>query len=289
MTGKHQEIRFCKAPDGARIAVATMGKGPPLLRATHWLSHVEFDGRSPVWAHWLQRTVARAYLHPLRPARLRPVRLGAAVGLAGGLGRRSRSRGRRARPETVRSPRHVAGRCDRDFLRRPPPRKGLPPGPPRRLRPGPSAAGLRARRTGKKPKCSSSWSAPAGGETIPPFDSSSRPNSFPAERKSNTSGSTSSSASRPRRRMPPRSSRRPTTSTLRAWPSQIAGADPGVPRPQRCPRALRGRSAARRLDSGRALRPPGKPQPRAPRYRARLVAVSDRGAGVSRSARPAIG
>ena len=54
MTGMQQEIRFCKAPDGARIAVATMGKGPPLLRATHWLSHVEFDGRSPVWAHWLR-------------------------------------------------------------------------------------------------------------------------------------------------------------------------------------------------------------------------------------------
>jgi pimeloyl-ACP methyl ester carboxylesterase/DNA-binding CsgD family transcriptional regulator len=54
MTARQQEIRFCKAPDGARIAVATMGKGPPLLRATHWLSHVEFDGRSPVWTHWLR-------------------------------------------------------------------------------------------------------------------------------------------------------------------------------------------------------------------------------------------
>jgi pimeloyl-ACP methyl ester carboxylesterase len=54
MTASEQQIRFCKAPDGARIAVATMGKGPPLVRATHWLSHVEFDGRSPVWAHWLR-------------------------------------------------------------------------------------------------------------------------------------------------------------------------------------------------------------------------------------------
>ena len=49
-----QQIRFCKAPDGARIAIASMGKGPPLLRASHWLSHAEFDGRSPVWAHWLR-------------------------------------------------------------------------------------------------------------------------------------------------------------------------------------------------------------------------------------------
>jgi pimeloyl-ACP methyl ester carboxylesterase len=50
----NQQIRFCKAPDGARIAIATMGKGPPLVRAPHWLSHLEFDGRSPVWAHWLR-------------------------------------------------------------------------------------------------------------------------------------------------------------------------------------------------------------------------------------------
>lgn len=54
MTASKQHIRFCKAPDGARIAIATMGKGAPLLRATHWLSHVEFDSRSPVWAHWLR-------------------------------------------------------------------------------------------------------------------------------------------------------------------------------------------------------------------------------------------
>ena len=54
MTASQQRIRFCKAPDGGRIALATMGKGPPLLRAAHWLSHLEFDGRSPVWAHWLR-------------------------------------------------------------------------------------------------------------------------------------------------------------------------------------------------------------------------------------------
>jgi pimeloyl-ACP methyl ester carboxylesterase/DNA-binding CsgD family transcriptional regulator len=54
MTASQQQIRFCKAPDGARIALATMGKGPPLLRAAHWLSHLEFDSRSPVWAHWLR-------------------------------------------------------------------------------------------------------------------------------------------------------------------------------------------------------------------------------------------
>ena len=49
-----QHIRFCKARDGAQIAMASLGRGPPLLRAAHWLSHVEHDARSPVWTHWLE-------------------------------------------------------------------------------------------------------------------------------------------------------------------------------------------------------------------------------------------
>ncbi len=49
-----QQIRFCSARDGARIAVASVGKGPPLLRATHWLTHVDFDGRSPLGAQWVR-------------------------------------------------------------------------------------------------------------------------------------------------------------------------------------------------------------------------------------------
>jgi pimeloyl-ACP methyl ester carboxylesterase/DNA-binding CsgD family transcriptional regulator len=49
-----QQIRFCKSRDGAKIAVATLGRGPPLLRTAHWLSHVEHDARSPVWTHWLE-------------------------------------------------------------------------------------------------------------------------------------------------------------------------------------------------------------------------------------------
>lgn len=48
-----QEIRFCIAPDGARIAYATVGNGPPLVKAANWLSHLEYDWQSPVWRHWL--------------------------------------------------------------------------------------------------------------------------------------------------------------------------------------------------------------------------------------------
>ena len=49
----HQTIRFCAAPDGARIAYATMGSGPPLVKAANWLTHLEYDRENPVWGHWL--------------------------------------------------------------------------------------------------------------------------------------------------------------------------------------------------------------------------------------------
>jgi pimeloyl-ACP methyl ester carboxylesterase/DNA-binding CsgD family transcriptional regulator len=54
MPKANQHIRFCKSRDGAQIAMATLGSGPPLLRTSHWMSHVEYDARSPVWTHWLE-------------------------------------------------------------------------------------------------------------------------------------------------------------------------------------------------------------------------------------------
>jgi pimeloyl-ACP methyl ester carboxylesterase/DNA-binding winged helix-turn-helix (wHTH) protein len=49
-----QRIRFCTATDGARIAYATSGSGPPLVKPANWLTHVEYDWESPVWRHWLR-------------------------------------------------------------------------------------------------------------------------------------------------------------------------------------------------------------------------------------------
>ena len=49
-----QQIRFCTSSDGVRIAFATVGEGPPLVKAANWLSHLEFDWNSPVWSHWLR-------------------------------------------------------------------------------------------------------------------------------------------------------------------------------------------------------------------------------------------
>ena len=46
-----QEIRFCTTADGVRIAYATVGEGPPLVKAANWLNHLEFDWQSPIWRH----------------------------------------------------------------------------------------------------------------------------------------------------------------------------------------------------------------------------------------------
>jgi pimeloyl-ACP methyl ester carboxylesterase len=48
-----QEIRYCRAPDGVRLAYAKSGKGPPLVRSTHWLGHLECDWELPIFRHWL--------------------------------------------------------------------------------------------------------------------------------------------------------------------------------------------------------------------------------------------
>jgi DNA-binding winged helix-turn-helix (wHTH) protein/pimeloyl-ACP methyl ester carboxylesterase len=48
-----QDIRFCRASDGVRLAYATTGHGPPLVKPANWLSHLEFDLISPVWRHWI--------------------------------------------------------------------------------------------------------------------------------------------------------------------------------------------------------------------------------------------
>jgi class 3 adenylate cyclase/pimeloyl-ACP methyl ester carboxylesterase len=47
-----QNIQFCTASDGVRLAYSTVGKGPPLVKVANWLSHLEFLWVSPVWRHW---------------------------------------------------------------------------------------------------------------------------------------------------------------------------------------------------------------------------------------------
>ncbi len=46
-----QQLRFCKAADGTKIAYAIVGEGPPLIKTANWLNHLDFDWESPVWRH----------------------------------------------------------------------------------------------------------------------------------------------------------------------------------------------------------------------------------------------
>ena len=47
-----QEIRYCTTSDGMRLAYATTGNGPPLVKASNWLTHLDFEWGSPIWRHW---------------------------------------------------------------------------------------------------------------------------------------------------------------------------------------------------------------------------------------------
>ena len=54
-----QSVRFCAAPDAVRIAYATHGSGPPLVKVANWLTHLEYDWDSPIWSHWLRELGSR--------------------------------------------------------------------------------------------------------------------------------------------------------------------------------------------------------------------------------------
>ena len=49
----NQDIRFCTAPDGVRLAYALSGDGPPLVMSATWLTHLEHQWRSLAWRPWL--------------------------------------------------------------------------------------------------------------------------------------------------------------------------------------------------------------------------------------------
>ena len=49
-----QQVRYCTARDGTRLAWSAVGSGMPLVKTANWLNHIEFDWRSPVWRHWLR-------------------------------------------------------------------------------------------------------------------------------------------------------------------------------------------------------------------------------------------
>ena len=54
-----QEIRYCRSPDGVRLAFATCGAGPPLVKAANWLTHLDKEWSSPIWQHWIRWLASR--------------------------------------------------------------------------------------------------------------------------------------------------------------------------------------------------------------------------------------
>ena len=49
-----QSIRLTKTRDGVTLAWAEAGSGHALVKASNWLTHLQFDWDSPVWRHWIR-------------------------------------------------------------------------------------------------------------------------------------------------------------------------------------------------------------------------------------------
>lgn len=54
-----QRVQFCTTPDGVSLAYASLGDGPPLVKAANWLSHLDYDWESQLWGHWWRDLSAR--------------------------------------------------------------------------------------------------------------------------------------------------------------------------------------------------------------------------------------
>lgn len=63
-----QQVRFCTSFDGVRIAYGSDGTGPPLVRTTFYLNHLELDWSCPVWKPYLDELTQRNTLlrHDMR-------------------------------------------------------------------------------------------------------------------------------------------------------------------------------------------------------------------------------
>jgi pimeloyl-ACP methyl ester carboxylesterase/DNA-binding winged helix-turn-helix (wHTH) protein len=57
-----QEVSFCRAADGTRLAMAAVGSGPVLVKTGSWLNHLEFDWESPVFSPLLHSLARHSHL-----------------------------------------------------------------------------------------------------------------------------------------------------------------------------------------------------------------------------------
>src|SRR4029453_4311268 len=47
----HQEIQYCTASDGVRLAYSIIAKGTPIVRIPHWFAHLEYDVKGLLYRH----------------------------------------------------------------------------------------------------------------------------------------------------------------------------------------------------------------------------------------------
>jgi pimeloyl-ACP methyl ester carboxylesterase/DNA-binding CsgD family transcriptional regulator len=57
------EVRFARTRDGVTIAHAHSGSGFPVLRAAHWMGHLDYDWQTPIWRPWFEALDAHFALH----------------------------------------------------------------------------------------------------------------------------------------------------------------------------------------------------------------------------------
>ncbi len=55
---RQQDVRYCRSADGTTIAWASAGEGAAILRAPHWMNHLEYEWKSPFQAPFLERWAA---------------------------------------------------------------------------------------------------------------------------------------------------------------------------------------------------------------------------------------
>ena len=53
ISGDRQRVRFAKSNDGTKLAYASSGAGPKILRAGHFLTHLDVDLKSMIWRPYL--------------------------------------------------------------------------------------------------------------------------------------------------------------------------------------------------------------------------------------------
>lgn len=56
---QQQHVRFCASADGTQIAWASVGNGPSVLRAPHWINHIEYEWQNPLYGPFID-TFAQA-------------------------------------------------------------------------------------------------------------------------------------------------------------------------------------------------------------------------------------